>query len=384
MKTIAFITKFSWVGISTSVINSALFWESKGFEVDIYVEQPNQDKFPLPKFKNKQINIIVTEIRRKFLIDDLYFSTFHFKKKNYKVIIGFDHSGLIRAGIASFFYSNKNIIYHSLEFFEPFKNNFRIGFEKKLESYFSKKAKYIFVQDEFRGDFLKNSLGFNQDKIRYVYNSPTGKNNETKSNYFRELFGIGNDKTIILCIGSIIKEHCIHLLLNSISILDEKFVLVLHGWFPQEELKQLTESKKKQFPERVFISTNLFDNQDKYIPYQASDIGFVGFLPINNNLKYAAGSAGKLFDFMKVGLPVLAFNTPGMKEIVKDNAIGEIFSDEELIPEKLSIINDNYSTYRLNCLATFSNYEFNRQYDTMLTSLNPNIQPFIIDKANSI
>ncbi len=366
MRSIAIICKFSWVGISTSVINSALFWESKGYSVDLYLEKPDQIRFPLPDFSGYNITFIITEINRKKVIDDIVFRKTFFRNLKYDWIIGFDYSGLIRGGITCLFTSGK-LIYHSLEFFEPKKGRIKDLVMKFLERCFSTKAKYIFTQDLFRRDYLALDLKQNHAKFRIVYNSPLSQATVEHKDYFRETFNIPKSKKIVLCVGSLIKEHWVIELVNSVDKWADDFILVLHGWFPHNDIRKYVLDKQNTLPGRIFISEKLFNNKDKIIPFQSCDIGFVGFMPINNNLKYAAGSAGKLYDFLQSGKPVVAYNTPGMKELISQAGI--VFNHWMEIPGILNKLKSNYEEISSHCVAVNENYRFDVQYNTFFQSL---------------
>lgn len=367
MKSVAFICNYSWVGISTSVINSALFWESRGYIVDIYCEKPDIAQFPLPVFKNKNISFILTHIDKKLIISDFYFRRNSFKKDPYDFIIGIDFKGILRATIVGVFTKSK-IIYHSLEFLEPERTLKKILY-KVLEIIAATNSKYIFTQDQARMRFLKCNLFQSSTKFKIIFNTPIGGVIDERTNYFRDLFNIEKDKIIVLAVGSIIKEHYILHLLNSLSTWDEKFVLVVHGWFPDEQIKSYIESEMSKYPRRLFLSTFYFNNSDKYIPFKSCDIGFVGFEPVNNNLKYAAGSAGKLFDFMRCGTPMLAFNTPGMIEIIEGNKVGICFSTTEDINSSLNLIMENHNNFKHNCFNSFPDFEFINQYEKVFDSI---------------
>ena len=367
MKSIALICKFSWIGISTSVINTAVFWESKGYLVDVYCEKPDICKFPLPKFEKNSINYIITNINKKLILDDYYFRIHYFNKKKYEWVIGFDYDGIIRAGIASFG-SKSRIIYHSLEFFEPEKLSIKNKLIRSLEKFFSGRASYIFTQDNQRKEFLSKSLEQDLKKIRIVYNSPIGGVITDFDDYFRNNFGISKTNKIVLCVGSLISEHCVLELVKSVETWNEKFVLVLHGWFPQKEIKEFVLEKSKQYPHRIFISEKLFPEEQKHIPFMACDIGFVGFNPTNNNLKFAAGSSGKLFDFMRTGKPILAYNTLGMVELIDNNRIGKSFTNFDEINGYILSIDRNYNDMNLACYKVFLKYEFNVQYNKIISS----------------
>jgi glycosyltransferase involved in cell wall biosynthesis len=374
MRSIALICRFGWVGISTSVINTALFWQSKGFIVDLYTEKPDLVNFPLPPFKGKNIKVIVTQIdHKKVILEDLYFRQKYFRKERYDFVIGFDHLGLIRGGIASFF-KRSILIYHSLEFFEPAEKALKSRIISKIvkfsEIFFSFKADYFFSQDTYRIKYLKRKLLQKRNKFRVIYNSPIGVSFPGNSPYFRNLFDIPESKKIVLCVGSLIKEHQVLSLLDSISTWDERFVLVLHGWIPYITVKNEILKKKNEYPQKIFISNTLFKDENKYVPFQSCDIGFVGFQPLNNNLKYAAGSAGKIFDLLRSGKPILAFDTPGMKEIIEDNETGFVFNSWDEVNLHLLTIETRYMNYVNNAITTFAKYEFSKKYDEFYLKAN--------------
>jgi glycosyltransferase involved in cell wall biosynthesis len=367
MNSIALICKFSWVGVSTSVINTAIFWESRGYFVDLYCENPDITQFPLPEFPQKNIKYIITHFKKENLYYDFYFRKHCYHNIAYEFVIGFDYTGLIRAGIASFG-KNTKLIYHSLEFFEPVEKKIKNLYMKFLERMFSKIASYIFTQDQYRISFLAKDLHLPNTKFKIIFNSPIGKHIKGFSKYFHDLFNISTDKKIVLCTGSLIEEHFVKELLLSVNSWDNRFVLILHGWFPNIDIRQLVLKKRELHPNKIYISDKLFSDCEKYVPFLACDIGFVGFKPFNNNLKYAAGSAGKLFDFLRTGKPIIAFDTPGMRDMVH-NISGIVFSDPIEISNSLNSILTNYNQFSRNCHNQYYNFEFSKQYDNVLEEI---------------
>lgn len=370
MKQIAIIAKYSWAGISTSLINTALFWEEKGYAVDIYLEQPDEKRFPFPDFSGKNIQVIRTTITTSSLIAEFIFCRKYFNKRTaYQWIIAFDVDALVRAGICQLLFGGK-VIYHSLEFYEPKHRTFKPTIMKMLEKYFSRKAAFVFTQDDSRAAFLEKDLNVPKEKFRLIYNSPTGEAIKAHSDYFRDKFNISCESRIILCVGSLIREHLVFDIVKSATSWDNKFVLVLHGWFPDKSVMKFVRQQQEKFPNKIYISDQFFDHSNKYIPFQSCDIGFVGFSSDTNNLKYAAGSAGKLFDFLRTGKPLVAFDSPGMADLIEGNGAGFIFRDVQEISSALSKIDKGYDSIRQNCFAAYSQYEFNSQYDKVFAALS--------------
>lgn len=362
MTCIALIAKYSWAGISTSLINSALFWEEKGYMVDIYLERPDVKRFPFPDFHGKNIRIIKTFLNFAPPADDLFFYANCFdRSSNYRWLIAFDVDALIRAGVCHLFGGVK-IIYHSLEFYEPNHIGVRAFFKKRIEKFFSKRADYIFTQDLNRIAFLENELNVARYKFRLIYNSSPGEIISLRSNYFAEKFQLSSDLRIVLCVGSLMEETRIMDIVHSVKDWDERFVLVLHGWFPDNRVSEFVRRQRDAMPGKIYISEQLLNHWDKYVPFQSCHIGFLGFSSDTNNLKYAAGSAGKLFDFLRTGRPIIAFNSPGMLELVEGNGAGLVYNTVDDIWPALQELEKSYELFRENCFRGHGRYEFNRQY----------------------
>lgn len=370
MRRVALIAKYSWAGISTSLINTALFWEGRGYTVDIYLEKPDESKFPFPDFPDKNIRIIRTAITALNLFGDLVFCRKYFDKRaGYQWIIAFDIEALIRAGICQAMHGGK-VIYHSLEFYEPQPKTFRSTIKKILERLFSRKAAYVFTQDAKRAEFLANDLNIPAEKFRLIYNSPTGEPIRGNADYFRGKYNIGSEARIVLCVGSLMRETLVYEIVESVKYWDTKFVLVLHGWFPDKTVMEFVLQQQQKSPDRIYISDQLFDHWNKYVPFQSCDIGFAGFSSDTNNLKYAAGSAGKIFDFLRTGKPIVAFDSPGMKELIEGNNAGFVYSDVRAIPSALAKIDEGYDKFCENCFAAYGQYDFYRQYDKVFSKLD--------------
>lgn len=325
----------------------------------------------MPDFSGKQINVIETHYTSAWPLSDILFSVCEFfgKHRLYDLVIAFDCDALLRASICLGFHPSK-IIYHSLEFYEPTEKTLRSVIKKALERYCARRCRGIFSQDQTRIQYLSNDLRVNIDKFYVVFNSPIGAPICRKEDYFRSQFGIGNDSTIILCIGSLIEEHCVPKLVASIANWPERVVLVLHGWFADKSLRDYVKNYEALLPGRLFVSERLLPHDSKYIPYLSSDIGFVGFDSVLNNIKMAAGSAGKLFDFLRTGVPMLGFNSPGMRDLIEGNKVGFVFDDYSQVPYVISKLIDHRERYRENCFIASQKYDFYTQYSKVLKALS--------------
>ena len=368
-KSVALITMHSWVGVSPSVINTARFLSSQGYSVDMYMSNTSE-KFRLPNFDHSSIRIIKPKDKSKLIIRDIQFYNRYFSKnKRYLFIIGFDPNGLIRAGIVGIL-SRTPYIFHSLEFFELNKSSrLRKKFLKYLEVYFSKRALFTFTQDSLKADILARDNKIKREKVNSVYNSPIGDIITEKKNYFRDRFGIPKNKKLVLATGSLIAEHCIDEIIESTQYWSDKFVLVLHGWIPKKDFEKYILSEVEKSNGKILLSTDLFDDDEKYTIFQSVDIGLVFFKPINKNMKYGAASAGKLYNFMRVGVPIIGNDIPGMKTILEDNGCGIAVKDSMNISKALEKVDENYEFYSGKSYETYPRFEFTNCYREILPQI---------------
>jgi len=367
---ITLVTRFGWAGISTSVLNTASVWCNSGSSVTIIAIDANITNFPFPDFGTSPITIKAITLSKKSIpskLSNLLALRALLRKSN--LIIAFDVDALLLTGVCTTACSTP-IIYHSLEFYEPNKS-LKAKLKKLLERKIASKAIATFTQDEHRASYLRDDLRIKSTKI--IYNSPSGVASNSPNNHFRRLFNIPKEKTIVLAIGSMLSEHYIPNILDSVPKWDNQFVLILHGWFPDPAIRTYAESISQTNPGKVYISNRLFNNDEKFTPYQASDILILGFLPTNKNTLFAAGSAGKIFDAMRCGKPIVAYSTPGMKEIIHSNNIGNTFTNTKDINRCLNQIMKNYKMYSDSSQKAFAAYEFDNNYLRVLNQLTPHL-----------
>lgn len=367
MMNVALITTHTWVGISTSVINSALVLANNGYHVDLFIA--SSQKFAIPKFENLPISVIVdsTKLLNKFLLRDAVFALKGLlSRKRYKFIIGFDPEGLIRAGLFSFL-SGTPLIYHSLEILTLDEHaTFKQRVVKKLERWFSKQAKLTLVQDAYRADILALDNRVATAKFEIAYNSPIGEPLPFKDNYLRQKLMIPKDRIVVLAVGTLSKETSIDQIIAAVNNWPEKFILVLHGWIPDKDFDERIRAEVKKYPQKIFLSTDLLDKDQKYKIFQSADIGLVFFEPLNMNLKYGAGSAGKLFDFMRVGVPVVGNDIPGMRSLIENNGCGIVVKNASNLGIALPKIIEKYEIFWNGALAAYENYRFENCYEKVL------------------
>jgi glycosyltransferase involved in cell wall biosynthesis len=371
-RSVALFTCFEWVGISTSVINTARYLAARGYDVDLYLIPSSS--FGEPTFTEPSIRKIVV-VPRRFLIGQMKFLWARWKqKRKYQFVVGFDPLGLVTARIQRLVFRTP-YVYHSLEILcVSAASDWRLRVLKALERWAARGALLCLTQDAQRGVILANDLGLPRDRIGIALNSPIGPALAERSDYLQRRLGIDASRNIVLAIGSLMREHWVDRILSSVDEWPEEYVLVLHGWIPDRDFATLVRAEAAKRPGRVFVSTDLLADSDKYQVFQSAGIGLVCYDPTDDNLKYAAGSSGKLFDFMRVGVPVIANDVPGMRELVEDNSCGIVVPSAGLIGQAIRTLQINYRAHSQAALAAYEKYRFEASYQAALARIESTLQ----------
>jgi glycosyltransferase involved in cell wall biosynthesis len=367
--------------IYQSVVNTARYLASQGYLVDIFTIQNDrhplvfsEDSIKIYFIKKSKFTKILDRFAKSRLTTCTYYldvcTSFFIPPKFYSFIIGFDPQGVITGGIISHVW-RVPYIYHSLEINELSTSaSWHQRFTKKLENLFSKKALFCLSQDKQRCHVLAEENGLEIDKLLVAYNSAFGSELLLeKDNYLRDKFNIPNNKYIVLAVGSLQFEHCIDQIVISVDEWPDNFVLVLHGFFWNPDHEKVIRQEIELRSEKVFLSMDFLEGDSKYKVFQSSDIGLVLFQPINKNFMFAAGSSGKLFDFMRVGVPVIANDIPGMREIVEEKRFGIIVERPKDIGRYLTKIIEDYEYLRKNAFESYGDYEFCKCYSRVLNQI---------------
>jgi len=357
---IAFIAPYSWIGISNPLINSAIFLADLCHQIDIFTvynktnEQRGINNY---NFNNKKINVftlkrnVFQKIKSKF--DGKIHSHFisRIDATLYNLIIAFDLDGLRIASDISKLIKVK-YIYFSLEIEDK-----QQIFSK--DQYSAQNAILTITQSELRKKVISNLYKIPKKRIYTLPNSCFGPIIDNDSSYFSNLFKLNNKVKIILCIGTLHEDTCIDKIIESITNLSENYCLVLHGWFAGDKIKNIFINYKRKYPNRIFHSDKIL--HDNKIIYESCDFGIIAYNPITDNLKYVMGASGKMFEFLKYGVPLISNNIPLAKEMIEDSGCGLVVNNFNEISQVLDTINNDYNTYKINCHNQFSYYEFSNQ-----------------------
>jgi glycosyltransferase involved in cell wall biosynthesis len=380
---VALFTLKGYLGISTPNLNAITFLADRGYAVDVY-GPPQMAKFLLPDLSTRGVSFIELENRlmRGFILRDIEHILTHVRpKRKYRFVIGEEPEGLLRASLFASVW-RVPYVYYSLDIAECNQmSGWRERLKKQIESFLSRRAVLTIAMDEARAQILSEINGIPRERVTAVFNSARGATRPEKDTWLRKKFGIRDDAVVVVAVGSLMPFTSIDKIVASVSSWDSRFVLVVHGWFVEPTFESRVRALAAQFPGRVFFSTDLLEGDTKYRIFQSADVGLVFYEPLTEssmmrltasecspglsmtmvrNLSFVGGSAGKLFDFMRTGVPIVAGDLPGMRDLVEGNRCGLVVDAPSQIGDALIRILATHAEFSERALAAFPRYEFDR------------------------
>lgn len=403
-----------WISTSPSITNTLLLLAKNGYEVDCISNYPGHEfaeeiKFPkeikiyrhgkphIP-INNTQKTLVqkpiqsfiykiksalgLSNIRSNFLhnrsIMKRFQSYISFSKKItsnqiYDLVIGVDTFGLAAAGKVMKS-NNAKFVYYSLElhFLKEYKYKAN-KIIKRLEKKYHKKCDITIIQDKYRLEALyrENNLSLDMKKALIIPNSPIGISVPMKSNYFRNMFKLTEKNIIILHAGGLSQGYMNEEVATAAASFPDNWKLIFH-------FAEFLEMDNPQIQKLASLSGNKANFSLKPVPFDkleeitnSADIGIV-FYNKNRGLNHSliVGASGKLANYMRSGLPVIALNLPGFKELFNEYKGGVVIENWEETNYAINIILENYEKFRNGAYKCFDEvYEFEKHFNLFLEKL---------------
>ena len=233
---------------------------------------------------------------------------------------------------------------------------------KKKESYILNHAiDLIIIQDEVRHQQLCDTLNLSKEiNSFYLPNSIFKDQNDLKSDFFREKFNINKNDTVLLAAG-MISEYVSSLEIACVMGKQDKvnnIKTIFHNRIKDDFEVDYLSKIRSVSNDNVILSLDPVPFNELYKIYSSIDIGLVIYNTKIEDLNYTEiGSAsGKLFQFAKFGIPVIASNLKGLSNLVLKYELGVLIDSISEIPEATKKILENYGHYSKSSKNAFENY----------------------------
>lgn len=166
-------------------------------------------------------------------------------------------------------------------------------------------------------------------KIMVVKNFPLSEKRR-KTNVRKTKEKEGEKPIILIYAGVLSRDRGIEEMVGAACLIKNNIKLLLVGNFdcPDFEVK----IKKKAGERLEFIGQVPYEKVFEYLG--TADIGLILFHPTPNNIGAVSGRNNKLFEYMAAGLPIIASDLSGWKEIVEGGGYGIVVNPLE--PEDIA------------------------------------------------
>jgi glycosyltransferase involved in cell wall biosynthesis len=246
-------------------------------------------------------------------------------RRRYSAFIGFDQNGLIAAFLTSLRSSRAPVLYYVPELHVSTDLTSAMDrFKKVLERFFSQRAKAVIIQDRRRADIFIQDNRLSPEQVYLVPNAPlAGNGSMRRTDYLPRLLaqhGIQDSKTIVLHIGTVADVTRVRDIAQTVDRWPPGCVFVVHGWGSPDYIKEIQRLALCHLPPRIIVDTEVlpYDRLDTLVC--SADIGLALYDGgITNRYEMASG---KLYQYMKTGIPVIASDFPAMREVLEGNDAG--------------------------------------------------------------
>lgn len=259
---------------------------------------------------------------------------------------------------------NKPLIYDSHEIFCEVPELQRTPLKKKiwqkLEKTIVPKIKYCITVNNSIAGYFQKLYGTQFIAVRNIPPAPSITVFKTRIE-----LGLPSDKKIILLQGAGINiDRGAEELVEAMQYVDNALLLIIGSG----DVWQHLEKRAAQLPDKIKLINRLPKDDLMHFTHNA-DIGIS--IDKNNNLNYRYSLPNKLFDYLQMGLPVLASNLTEIATIISTYNAGEFITGYEpkVLAENIQkMLNSNsLPLYRKNALAAAAELTWNKEKQQLLS-----------------
>lgn len=216
------------------------------------------------------------------------------------------------------------IIYdaHELYYEQKVFSRYQKRLMRAVEKEFLPKCDQVFTVNQSIAEEMKKRYGV--DHVKVLLNAidpPPEFDTSQNYNLLREHLGISENQLIILFQGGLYPHRNLNKLVKAMRyVADPAVTLVLMGDGPlKDSLKNVVKSAKIEH--RVYFK-DAVPQKDLLYWTASADIGIIPYPHVDLNTYYC--TPNKLFEFIQAGVPILANDLPELRNIIKNNGLGEV------------------------------------------------------------
>ncbi|MGH9804231.1 MAG: glycosyltransferase [Candidatus Acidiferrales bacterium] len=338
----------------------ALSLADQGFTVDVFTLRNLAS--PPPQFHHPGVRLRVhpravkrfKEPAARLLPSFTLWALRQLRDAGCEILLGVGLRGLLAATFISFL-ARAPVVYHCLELYPSWElRSFRWRIAKAWERWANRRAALTIIQDELRARLLIQDNRIDAEHIVFFPAAPYGRAIRQRTDFLRRKFNLGEEKRVVLYAGNLFADFAPTLeLVRAAQEWPQDWALVLHGNYSAGEVKRLVEFRQADAARRVLFSLEPVPHDELPQLVASADVGLALYKRSDANVLNLGLSSGKLAEYLRAGLPVVASDNPGLRDLVEQQRCGRSVSRIEDVREALREIFADYANYRQRSFETF-------------------------------
>jgi glycosyltransferase involved in cell wall biosynthesis len=363
VKKIAVFAPMGTLDTQTGILNAAECFAASGYAVDVFTVR--NKLYPEPQFSHENITVkffpfSYSAQRESRSLVTLFFTAWMILTSvlhRHTAIFAGGVRGLISAYFYSFFRPIPIVNYQTELYIENKLDTKGATLFKAIERRAAQKSLITIEHDEQRSELLCEDLQIDRSKVVIVPNAPFGPAVLSSSHYLYNSLGIDRQYKLLLNPGTLSEFFDSSRAVQISQGLGLDWLCVVHSAQPRtlddpyiEKLVSLNQREKVLFS----LAPTPYSEINELLG--SARIGLVLYSSqMGKNTASVGLASGKLSHFLKLGIPVIVSDLPGLADFVRQHQVGEVLTDDDL-PSLIDKIDRNIDDYRKRCIKCFDEH----------------------------
>jgi glycosyltransferase involved in cell wall biosynthesis len=331
-----------------------------GFAVDFYTARNRWS--PPPAVEHDAVRVFVMPGEQQRLREPIYgivlmflaWSFYRCLRRRPDVLVGCGIRGLFVASLISLFL-RRPVVYHSMELYPSWEWKSLAGrFYKAVERWCNRRARASLIQDPMRAGILAADNRIAPDSIVIFPVAPFGPARRQPATLLRDRFRIAPETRIILHAGGVFAGFSLApQVVTAAQEWPADWVLVMHCNQRPEDAGRLEQLRQLDRAGRVVFSLEPVPAEQVPDLIASADVGLAVYARADDNIYHLGLSSGKLGEYLRCGVPVVASDFPGVRDLIEESHAGLCVPDAAAIGPAIAAILASYDGYVAGALRCF-------------------------------
>ena len=355
---VAVLAPMSTLDSQPGILNAIACFLDAGYEVDVFTVRNRY--YALPNLGNARVHHLPVAFNSprdpRLLLTGAYSIWVTWVMRGPYVVV---FAGGVRALIAAWassWWRPQRIINLQLELYVGPNLNVRlVRLFKWIERRAIRSCWLSLIHDENRASMLASDANIDISKIEIVPNAPLGPSRIDASDYLRNELNVPSEMKILLAPGSIGRAFMSEEIVVASQDLSKDWCCVLHSAQPKtfdDPYVRILVEKNIRDRVRFSLSPLPYDKIDQVLG--SARIGLALYSESGGaNTTEVGLASGKLCEFLKLGIPVIASDYPILRRFIQEHGVGLVIADLSELPLAVQTIDADYRGFRQRAASAF-------------------------------